>query len=68
MGHPFFFKDFSKFNKEELIESDIPALLSTKLGIKYDENNLEKTINDLYYLILKKLKYLKKINQLVLFF
>lgn len=37
-------------------ESDIPALLSTKLGIKYDENNLEKTINDLYSLILKKLK------------
>lgn len=37
-------------------ESDIPALLSTKLGIKYDKNNLEKTINDLYYLILKKLK------------
>lgn len=37
-------------------ENDIPTLLSTKLGINYDENNLEKTVNDLYYLILKKLK------------
>lgn len=37
-------------------ENDIPVLLSTKLGIKYDENNLEKTIKDLHYLILKKLK------------
>jgi hypothetical protein len=37
-------------------ESDIPVLLSPKLGIKYDENDFEKTVNDLYGLILKKLK------------
>ena len=37
-------------------ESDIPVLLSPKLGIKYDENDLEKTISELYNLILKKLK------------
>ena len=37
-------------------ESDIPVLLSPKLGIIYDEDDLEKTISDLYNLILKKLK------------
>jgi len=36
-------------------EEDIPVLLTTRLGIKYDENNLTKTINDLYDLILRKL-------------
>ena len=41
-------------------EDDIPVLLTTKLGIKYNEQNFEKTVNDLYYLIKKKLK--KKIT------
>ena len=37
-------------------EKYIPTLLSTKLGIYYDEKNLKKTIDDLYFLILKKLE------------
>ncbi len=35
-------------------EIDIPTLLSSKLGVKYDGNNLNKMIENLYYLILKK--------------
>lgn len=38
-------------------EADIPSLLSTKLGIKYDENNLEETTRNL----LLNLKEIKKI-------
>ena len=37
-------------------ESDIPPLLSSKLGILYDKNNLDKTEMDLYYLIKRKLQ------------
>lgn len=37
-------------------ESDIPPLLSSKLGILYDKNNLDKTKMDLYYLIKRKLQ------------
>ncbi len=37
-------------------ESDIPPLLSSKLGILFDKNNVDKTKMDLYYLIKRKLQ------------
>lgn len=37
-------------------ESDIPPLLSSRLGILYDKNNLNKTEMDLFYLIKRKLQ------------
>ncbi len=37
-------------------QNNIPPLLSPRLGIEFDENNLEETINKLYNLILTKCK------------
>lgn len=37
-------------------ENDIPPLLSSKLGILFDKNNVDKTKMDLYYLIKRKLQ------------
>jgi len=36
-------------------ESDIPPLISTKLGIQFNKNDIEKTTDQIYQLILKKL-------------
>jgi len=36
-------------------ESDIPPLLSTKLGVKFIENDIKKTTDQIYQLVLKKL-------------
>ncbi len=36
-------------------ESDIPPLLSTKLGVQFIENNIKKTTDQIYQLVLKKL-------------
>ncbi|MFX0177117.1 MAG: toll/interleukin-1 receptor domain-containing protein, partial [Candidatus Hodarchaeota archaeon] len=36
-------------------ERDIPPLVSTKLGISFDKNDIDKTVEQLYQLILKKL-------------
>ena len=33
---------------------DIPALLTTKLGVQYDSENFDKFVNDIYALIKKK--------------
>jgi hypothetical protein len=37
-------------------EEDIPTLLSTKLGIQFNENDREGTVKNIYDLILKKLE------------
>ena len=37
-------------------EQDIPTLLSTKLGIQFNESDLEGTNKSIYDLILKKLE------------
>jgi len=37
-------------------ESEIPALLSTKLGVCFKESNLQDTLTNIYHLIMKKLK------------
>jgi hypothetical protein len=37
-------------------EKDIPPLVSTKLGIEFDKNDIDKTVEHLYQLILKKLR------------
>lgn len=37
-------------------ENEIPVLLSTKLGVKFEETNLEGTLYNIYHLVMKKLK------------
>ncbi|MFX1356775.1 MAG: TIR domain-containing protein [Promethearchaeota archaeon] len=37
-------------------EKDIPTLVSTKLGVTFDKNDIDKTVEQLYQLILKKLR------------
>jgi len=37
-------------------DKDIPTLLSTKLGVRFDANDFDGTIENIYKLILKKLK------------
>lgn len=37
-------------------EKDIPPLVSTKLGVSFDKNDIDKTVEQLYHLILKKLR------------
>ena len=37
-------------------DENIPALLSTKLGVRFDANDFDGTIENIYKLILKKLK------------
>ena len=36
-------------------EMDIPIMLTTKLGIKFDKDDLDGSIKEIYQLILKKL-------------
>jgi len=46
----------------------IPPLLSSKIGIKFNKNDINETINDIYQLILKKLRLdteLKKQAELI---
>ncbi|MBY8987779.1 MAG: toll/interleukin-1 receptor domain-containing protein, partial [Candidatus Lokiarchaeota archaeon] len=38
-------------------ESDIPPLLSTKLGVQFIKNDIKKTTDQIYQLILKKLDF-----------
>ena len=47
-----------------ITESDIPPLLSSKLGIQFNGNNISNTVFQTYHLILKKLKLsLNNINK-----
>ncbi|MFX0142175.1 MAG: toll/interleukin-1 receptor domain-containing protein, partial [Candidatus Hodarchaeota archaeon] len=40
-------------------QSHIPPLISTKLGIQFDESKIDRTIKNIYKLISKKLDYSK---------
>ena len=41
-------------------EEDIPPLLTTKLGIRFEQEDLKSFIQDLYLLIQKKVKSIRK--------